>query len=111
MTKANSTHISLETANLLKDCGVESEYWYILHKDGKKCWDIVNIESLGPNEWIDFYPAYSWKEILWEHAAKFFFNEKSQTEVILHFLRMQMYDQADNIFKENCIFIPQNSND
>ncbi|MBL7052082.1 MAG: hypothetical protein ISS01_03240, partial [Nanoarchaeota archaeon] len=88
--KANKTHISLETAKLLKDCGVESEYywqeslimsslisdlrkgigwtgnWYL--KEAK----YASIEDEDKIYEGHLYPAYTWGEILWENAEKFF---------------------------------------
>ena len=114
--KANSTHISLETAKLLKNCGVESNYWWILHKEGKKSWDVVDKGSTGPNEWTDFAPAYTWQEILWEYPQEFFGEDAYDTfggfyrtcrfaVDILDFLQDKEYDKADKYFRDNCILI------
>ena len=71
--KANKTHISLETAKLLKDCGVESEL-YFAENEGF----VVEKHKIDKSQdWKDgyFYPAYTWQEILWENADKFFEEE------------------------------------
>lgn len=122
--QATADHLSLETCKLLKDCGVESEYWYILHKDGKKCWDIVDRESVGPNEWTDFCSAYTWSDVLWKHADKFFgssfvrlgrsiLDEASLIVpcYILRCLKEGDYERADQMFKDKCILIPQSTNE
>jgi hypothetical protein len=81
--KANITHISLETAKLLKDCGVESQDWYCKlfiqrWDDIFECQDIYlyirdNIKFLSPNhDYRKLYPAYTWNEILWEYPKEFF---------------------------------------
>ena len=77
--KATKDHISLKTAKLLKDCGVESEYLF------------DNMENIYTNEMPRirlsdntkhdgttigyFYPTYTWQEILWEHPKEFFGEE------------------------------------
>ena len=94
--KANKTHISLETAKLLKDCGVESEYywqeslimsslisdlrkgigwtgnWYL--KEAK----YASIEDEDKIYEGHLYPAYTWGEILWENAEKFFGGDRKE---------------------------------
>jgi hypothetical protein len=118
--KANHTHISLETAKLLKDCGIESKYWYYKNHAGifirEKDKDKDIIEMFG-HHWKDnwYYPAYTWSEILWEFPEKFFgkpfdfeddtgdFTYHMATRDILHLLQHKQYDEADKYFRENCI--------
>jgi len=71
--EANSTHISLETAKLLKDCRVESEYKFFFDnydKEELKC-SISNNEHFLQNI-VRTYSAYTWQEILWEYPKEFF---------------------------------------
>lgn len=127
--KANSTHISLETAKLLKDCGVDSEYYYyqneLIHNelfykiyDEHKGMGIYGIEC--QNKMMSkCYPVYTWQEILWEYPV-LFFGEKgvrsatglTQIPVkyyeiypnqILHLLQQKKYDEADKYFQDHCI--------
>ena len=136
---ANKTHISLETAKLLKDCGVESEYayvdcekeaihiehWQTIDGEWGSCrtivfekpeeYDIFNIEGVY---------AYTWQEILWENAEKFFgeeikygkIDEKSQMQridvnnheheyTILLLLQQKKYEEADDFFRKKCVLI------
>lgn len=80
--KANKDHISLETAKLLKDCGVESECVWIHHHFAtfeqkpklQEGWSVRKGTSLRvmSNELL---PAFTWGEILWERAKEFFGSE------------------------------------
>jgi hypothetical protein len=110
--KANKTHISLETAKLLNDCGVGSKYyWYLEHAknlpDGE--WIIRGKEEYFPNQILKdyFYPAYTWQEILWENAEKFFGKEVPKylecSEKILRLLQQEKYDEADEYFRDKCV--------
>lgn len=89
MQEATKDHISLETAMLLKDCGVESKYYWVTIYDKEN----INFKNKYPSssvvegidnargymmsyEQVDIYPAYTWQEILWEHTDKFFGKEK-----------------------------------
>jgi len=112
--KANSTHISLETAKLLKDCRVESEYKFFFDNYDKgelKC-SISNNKHFLQNI-VRTYPAYTWQEILWEYDEEFFGeNEIKQnlshigiTDTILFYLQRKEYDEADQYFRDNCILI------
>ena len=97
--EANKTHISLETAKLLRDCEVESEYIFVT----------INYEIR--------FPAYTWSEILWENAEKFFGEEYLDNEVknikrpryvvisikILYILQQKKYEEADDYFREHCL--------
>jgi hypothetical protein len=132
--KANKTHISLETAKLLIDCGVESEY--IFFTQNKKSF----ISNKKKNH-RDGYPAFAWGEILWEYPDKFFgvgektknyfdgkeheflggklsysydeggaieFTTKESRYVALQIFSRLMqgkYEQADKYFRRNCILI------
>lgn len=56
--KANKDHISLETAKLLRGCGIKSRRQFYISDDGR------TIHST--------FPKFTWQEILWERAEKFF---------------------------------------
>ena len=123
MTQANETYISLETAKLLKDCGVESKLHYIHVLPNS--WEVHNLDwdedptydDFGDNE---YYPAFSWQEILWEYPQKFF-GEKSHYQVVVNyltefgydyiacellvFLQQKKYEEADEYFKNHTILI------
>jgi hypothetical protein len=107
--EANSTHISLETAKLLKDCKIESEYKFFFDNYDKgelKC-SISNNEHFLQNI-VRTYPAYTWQEILWENNEVFFINPYKydwNTKIILDLLQQKKYDEADKYFRENCILI------
>jgi hypothetical protein len=120
--KANNTHISLETARLLKDCGIKSSLAWNTDKAFIGDWGMYSaIRRNLPHEQegysIDQYPAYTWQEILWEYPEKFFgkpfdfeddtgdFTYHMATRDILHFLQHKQYDEADKYFRENCILI------
>lgn len=138
--KATKDHISLKTAKLLKDCVVKSKYMYgevwtgdtdnsvlkeniIKQEDGLICY-VKLIKKLEISQGIVQCPAFTWQEILWEHAELFFgrktistdlffenLNRYSQRsyerhgEVILHLLQQKKYDKADEYFREHCILI------
>lgn len=117
--KANSTHISLETAKLLKDCKVESEYFYyqdeLIHNElfykiynEHKELGIYGIELQEKMKNI-CYSAYTWQEILWEYPILFFGNEEGSEYYksinILQKLQDKEYDKADKYFRDNCILI------
>lgn len=94
--KATKDHISFETAKLLKDCGIKNKY-------------VMR----------DNYPAFTWQEILWEHAEKFFGSETihingmdtgfgdylEKPREILKLLQKKKYDKADEYFRKHCILI------
>jgi len=111
--KANKTHISLETAKLLKDCGVESEQWFVNTRLSSSNPD-YRVSDCGGDSGSD-YPAYTWQEILWENAEKFFGRnngyyrlEDKHNEVaedILYLLQQKKYEEADEYFRKNCILI------
>lgn len=82
--KATKDHISLETLNLLKECGVNED------------------------------TPFTWQEILWEYAENFFgsnlihYNNITwiqRTRDILSLLQQKKYDEADEYFREHCILI------
>lgn len=74
----------------------------------------------------ELYPAFTWQEILWEHTDKFF-GDKNHYHVtvnnleqlgydyiatqILIDLMHKRYDKADLYFRQNCILIPQSTNE
>ena len=88
--KATKQHISLETAKLLKDCGVESQLAYIKENSQYTAvnilhWEVVDGEWGGVRRIVfeetkDVFEiqgiyAYTWNEILWENAELFFGEE------------------------------------
>ena len=124
--KANEIHISLETAKLLKDCGVESEYQFIfentsIYQDkGEPTWIVIHNKNH-----IPLYPAYTWQEIE-DNAELFFDNTRNycrgdhqiskpkdcynccyQYEIDIEEikkLRLQKkYEEADEYFRKNSI--------
>jgi len=121
--EATKDHISLETAKLLKNCGVESGSWWILYKEGKRNWEVVDRDMTDPNEWTDFYPAYTWQEILWEYPEQFFSEEITDMTIaplgighyadirhiiasnIVRLLQKKAYNKADQYFRKNCVLI------
>lgn len=120
--KANKKFISLETAKLLKDCGVESENTF--REDSRAIQIIKTIDKDNPKYLpvYGFYPAYTWQEILWEYPEEFFGSHKTQydfdewnhtykkayeieTKNILDLLQQKEYEQADEYFVKNCVLI------
>lgn len=112
--KANENGIGLETAILFKDCGVESKHWYYMNHAG---WHLrPKDKNKTPKEmfghfWSDnkYCPAFTWQEILWEHAEEFFgvIYERDFSKEILFLLQEKKYEEADLYFRENCILIQQ----
>ncbi len=123
--KANNKHISLETAKLLKDCGIESELQFILFNNNTV--QIFN-SKYENGDWIqnDSISAYTWQEILWENPKEFFGDEEKvvwvetctfanhlvsekytpgKSAYILDLLQEKKYNEADQYFRENCILI------
>lgn len=112
--KATKDHISLETATPLKDCGVPSKFGY----SRTAFFNTDSNSSSWNEEWqIDEehheFPAFTWGEILWEHAEKFFGDENpyEQTQEILFLIQQKKYDKADLYFRQNCILIPHSTNE
>lgn len=107
--EADKDHISLDTAKLLKGCGVESKNWFVLYKDGKKCWDLVYFDKVSPNDYNHSYSSFTWQEILWEYPEEFFWDEYWtdlwETDEILKLLQQKKYKEADLYFREHCILI------
>ena len=121
--QATKTHISLETAKLLKDCGVESRGVFVETLVNEwnyvpiKADIIVNREGYK----LTTLPAYTWQEILWENAEEFFgkkyiycggyswaaFEEypKDILTISSHLLQQRKYKEADLYFREHCILI------
>lgn len=94
--KANKTHISLETAKLLKDCGV------------KNIKELLKKDDYIVDPYLDkVYPLYSWQEILWEYSEKFLGKSKEwqfyHLGKIGKLLQQKRYDEADLYFRKNCI--------
>ena len=104
--QATKDHISLETAKLLKDCLVDQGHWYT---------DDGIFHSVFPYTTGNVYPAYTWQEILWEHAEEFWEDETKTedhrrgmdyaTTKIKRFLQKKEYDNADLYFRKHCILI------
>ncbi len=116
--KANKTHISLETAELLKDCEVENKYyWYADASVWNTEWKVKLGEyRTKPHN----YPAYTWQEILLESKTFFgeefiahrnWYNQLEYREYIIHsekllrLLQQKKYDEADKYFRDNCKLI------
>jgi hypothetical protein len=118
--EATKDYISLETAKLLKDSPIKSKYVYnyidpnipiIIHRyDFME--EMPQIKFYPPyreNITAEYYPAYTWQEILWEYPVLFFGNEEGSEYYksinILQKLQDKQYDEADKYFKDNCILI------
>lgn len=100
--KANSTHISLETAKLLKDCGIESKLSFASTE--RLVLRVIFTEDV-PLGFCE-YPAFTWQEILWEHADQLLGIEwKWKTKYLLSYLQEKDYDVADLEFRNHCILI------
>lgn len=76
--QATKEHLSLEINKLLKDCGIESKYVYVILNRTRKGtqYEETKICERGM-EWKFFkikevFPAFTWGEILWEYAEEFF---------------------------------------
>lgn len=81
---ATIDHCSLETGKLLSDCGVESKYIFIdeiFRDDGRYYTHIILREELFGLNVNKIYPAYTWQEILWEHAEEFFGDKEMDTDL------------------------------
>lgn len=123
--EATKDHISLETAKLLKDCGVESRYWYLCIDDDDIHEHPHNVEITELTredmavDWSrtackDSCPAYTWKEIE-DNADKFFNidnresywtgNDCYELSKMKLFLELNKYEEADLYFRENTILI------
>ena len=126
--EATKDFISLETAKLLKDCGVESKFVYT--KSG-----VIEYDKQGYFQYFATYklPAYTWQEI--EDNTELFFGIESyyfrktidfkipqkeserikapiqgiddftDTEYILFLRQQKKYKEADQYFRYNCILI------
>lgn len=123
---ATKDHTSLETGKLLKDCGVGSKYVF---SNPGGVWIAVHSYDIMPD--VELYPAFTWGEILWEHAEKFFgekaWNDRGisykeclnlpegeitnwtirdEHEIkILSLLQQKRYNEADEYFRNTCILI------
>lgn len=123
--KATKDHISLETAKLLKDCGMESKFLYIYELLSKEEYELILTEEYCTTNQV--YPAYTWQEI--EDNAELFFGKKlvddgmffitgdSKTEAyILHIHKIldyrldKKYVEADLYFREHNIITQPNAN-
>lgn len=119
--KATKDHISLETAKLLDNCGIESKYtcheaiWNRGTIDEESWMVVHDTKYIGNNcrkQGKIIYPLYTWQEILWEYPEKFFgdefnvrFNMISYIENIVNLLAIKKYYEADLYFRENCKLI------
>ena len=113
--QANETHISLETAKLLKDCGVYSEYIFVKSDDTYVTPQTIKTDRLCFLEIetnLEYYPAFTWQDILWEHAEEFFEARGYELETILLYilslLRQGKHEEADIYFREHCVLIKYN---
>ena len=115
--KANENYISLETGKLLKDCGLESEWYFNKYKARDFNLDNIDKSKYADNkqDW-ECYPAFTWWEILWKYPKQLLGSKRSgfnegvldrnfYTLYILRFLQQEQYDQADQYFREHCILI------
>lgn len=120
MNNANKDHISLETAKLLKDCGVESRWYWgiesgINNYPPRICTDLSKWDA---DNMVPVCSAYTWGEILWEHAERFFdgywratyraggyFDDAGLTAGLLNLLQEKKYEAADEYFRNNTILI------
>ena len=128
--KATKDHISLETAKMLKNCGIEGKYFFCRLRSGShvplsECiWSDLSFE-LGKSYFIEdgeniFYrddrenpreaeniPAFTWQEILWEYEEKLFEGGEivKHTQKILLMIQAKLYKKADEYFREHCILI------
>ena len=127
--KATKDHISLETAKLLKDCGVHTvvKSKYVYWKDNTPDCEWVLSEGKYTPKTVEYkyiLRAYTWQEILWEHAEKFFGKELitfgkyylDQACLIhpvhlLRYLQERKYDEADEYFRKHCILITTSTNE
>lgn len=127
MNIATKNGIGLETAKLFPITGIQAKYCFFKDINGYRIekTDIVKQILNGISgkynnnpEVRDIYPAYTWQEILWEHAEEFFgkkLNTEYQhyrrseyvirTESILKALQQKDYEKAEQIFMDNCILI------
>jgi hypothetical protein len=123
--EATKDHISLETAKLLKDCGIESQYHFVRDREDAVDKFFCNSswkEGYQGIRQYDFYPAYTWGEILWEYPEKFFdeffakqmwraiylssdYDDAGLTAEILALLQRKKYHRADQFFRNNCVLI------
>ena len=129
MSEANETYISLETAKLLKDCGVESKMYFNSKGKTTKVKNVYKtITYVSEYDSVEDekrlirinLPAFSWQEILWEHAEEFFpeykdgqdnnfaYSRSARFTIlprILELLQEKKYEEADLYFREKCILI------
>lgn len=118
--EANETHISLETARLLKGCGLESRYWYRFTRYPMEITDDITFEKITKFKklFASFYPAYTRQEILWEYLEEFFgrmsvcdynlganFAFMRHAQIILEYLQQKKYQMADEYFRENSVLL------
>jgi hypothetical protein len=104
--KANKTDISLETAKLLKDCGVESKEYYW---SGVNELDIYISDKPLANFDNQVAPAYTWQQILWENRDKFLsgINIPAYDYYLLKLLQQKKYEEADKYLREHTILIKE----
>lgn len=109
--KANSTHISLETAKLFK-CNCDSIRREKKYIETNQCGEDFEFEVLSEEEICEldvetgeFYPCFSWQEILWEHTEEFFGCDIENAEILLKLLQEKKYEEADLCFRKHCILI------
>lgn len=124
--EATKDNISLETAKLLKDYNLFSQWKYCI--GGDKCeteYTLIHEDDDGAS-YTDRYPAYSWWDILRKYPEKFFWHEINSFNRakyiwmwnwlitnnyrwccinILLLLQQKDYEQADLYFRHSCILI------
>ena len=124
--QANETHISLETAKLLKGCGIEwyrffVEDWYWDRDFASPCFWYDRSEYPWYGNYKNVIQTYTQQEILREYAEEFFgieqkywddqdyfdnlFNIQSKTKKILELLQQKKYQEADLFFRKHCVLI------
>ena len=116
--KANENYISLETGKLLKDCGLESEWYFNKYKARDFNLDNIDKSKYADNkqDW-ECYPAFTWWEILRKYPEQFFGGEliskgslgdsncRVYTRDLLYLLQKNQFNEADMYFRIYCILI------
>lgn len=117
---ATKDHISLETAKMLKDCELNYDCTYVENYDDVIGWSVYRegevtgeqydygfFSSEKLHHWKEFYPAFTWQEILWEHEENFFEAGEivKHTQKILLMIQAKLYNEADEYFREHCVLI------
>lgn len=120
--KADKNGIGLEAAKMLGNKNIEGVYAYFrpnLNTPFKKKFtklakgEMAKIESSQRGQVLHFsckpkiYPACAWDEILWKHRD--WFNDECEYEEICYDIFMELrkgnYEEAEQIFMQECRFI------